>query len=119
MLVQPLLLVVCRGEKPLDKLPPGGQLCLPGLHWDRRAKVVLLRQEIRAKLLSGGCSVLTDDLPAVFEVETVLLQAGLLPQSLQLVPVGGQQSRKWVANYEEPSRAKLQINEVTFSDQPD
>ena len=109
MLVQPLLLVVCRGEKPLDKLPPGGQLCLPGLHWDRRAKVVLLRQEIRAELLSGGCSVLTDDLPAVFEVETVLLQAGLLPQSLQLVPVGGQQSLKRMANYEEPSQAKLRI----------
>ena len=109
MLVQPLLLVVCRGEKPLDKLPPGGQLSAPGLHWDRRAKVVLLRQEIRAELLSGGGSVLTDDLPAVFEVETVLLQAGVLPQSLQLVPVGGEKSRKRVANYEEPSQAKLRI----------
>ena len=109
MLFQHLQLVVCRGEKPLDKLPPGWLLRLPGLHWYRGAKVVPFRQEIRAELLPGGGSVLTDDLPAVLEVETVLLQAGLLPQSLQLVPVGGQQSLKWVANNEEPSQAKLRI----------
>ena len=112
-------LVVCGVQEPLDKLPPGGQLGQPGLHWDRGAKVVLLGEKIRAELGSGRGSVTSDNLPAVPEVVIVLHQAGVLPQPLQLVPVGGQQSLKRMSDYEEPSQSKLQINEITFTRQPD
>ena len=89
MFVQHHQVVVSRGEDPLDKLPPGGQLDSPGLHWATRGpQVVLLGEKLRAELLDGGGPVLADDLPPVLDVVIVLLQTGVLPQPLQLVPVG-------------------------------
>ena len=88
MFVQHQQLVVCRGEDPLDKLPPAGKLGPPGRHWARGTKVVLLGEKLQAEPLDGGSSVLTDNLPAVLDVVIVLLQARVLPQPLQLVPVG-------------------------------
>ena len=83
MFVHDHQLVVCRGEEPLDKLPPAGELSSPGLHWTHwGTEVVLLGEEIRAEPLDGGGSVLTDNPPAVLDVVIVLLQAGVLPQPL-------------------------------------
>ena len=87
MFVHHQQLIVSRGEDPLNKLPPGWELHQPGLHRDRGPEVVLLGEEIRPELLDGGSPVAADDLPAVLGVVVVLLQAGVLPQPLQLVPV--------------------------------